>query len=183
MSLVAMMTTAVQLVHRAGVLLNNIERWEVKGVELHDAAGAEYRALQRDIEALMAGEAALLLGDDAADGLLADGPFQSELQANQRLDNRGFDNNYPDLRKVTPSSEMVVVPILAGTFAVVDHIPEDGILMEEIDRGLPDGDGDYMTGSPSISMQVDGKVTYLTWAEAYSLGKALCGAADVGFYG
>lgn len=48
--------------------------------------------------------------------------------------------------------------------------------------------GDYMTGCPSIELTIptadgNGAVTFLTWQEAYNLGRALIEKANEAHYG
>lgn len=91
-----------------------------------------------------------------------------------------FDHAYPDLRQEQADSDKLLVQLVDGDFAMVD-IVNDPLVTEQLERDH--GTGNLMSDVPSISLQVNRQVFYLTWAEAYSLGRALCKVADVAHYG
>ena len=65
---------------------------------------------------------------------------------------------------------------VAQVALLTDTSAEQDILNERYD-------GDLMDGCPTIRVMLGGKVSYLTWAEAYNLGQALIRTANVAHYG
>lgn len=86
------------------------------------------------------------------------------------------------------------------TRIIADFPNEDGYRFASIEselvatQVLPDGEeqgilerrhqyGDYLSGCPSIKVQIGRDVHYLTWAEAYNFGQALIRTANLAYYG